>query len=218
LFRGAVASWSVCVDGVAQGQKAGCFRPSILLRVTFAQSIGCFKRRGNKPASRRNWSFIVPPMTTALESSCEPGTWPRHEDNGPSSRKDCDALSASRIRNRSRRTGLPYAERCWFIKHGRSEKAVATPFESHPKNSNDGKSLTTEANVDENKSLAVNRPLFGQFNLRNLKKNRGSGEGPYARIESGRCGKAHKTPDLGCFAMTYGVVRAFQVIQNTLIA
>jgi hypothetical protein len=72
--------------------------------------------------------------------------------------------------------------------------------------------------VDENKSLAVNRPLFGQFNLRNLKKNRGSGEGPYARIESGRCGKAHKTPDLGCFAMTYGVVRAFQVIQNTLIA
>jgi hypothetical protein len=81
-----------------------------------------------------------------------------------------------------------------LVKHGRSEKAVTTPFESHSKNSDDGKSLTTEANVDENKSLAVNRPLFGQFNLRNLKKNRGSGEGPYARIESGRCGKAHKKP------------------------
>ena len=57
--------------------EAGCFRPSVLLRVTFAQSIGCFERRGNKPASRRNWSFIVPAMTTAPESSCEPGTWPR---------------------------------------------------------------------------------------------------------------------------------------------
>jgi hypothetical protein len=104
-------------------------------------------------------------------------------------------------------------------KHGHNEKGITTPFESHPKNSNDGKSLTTEANVDENKSLAVYRPLFGQFNLRNLKKNRGSGEGPYARMERGRCGKAHKkahkTPDLGCFAMTYGVVRTFQVIQNT---
>jgi hypothetical protein len=58
---------------VAQGQKAGCLRPSILLRVTFAQSIDCFKRRGNKPASRRNWYFIVPAMTTALESSCGTG-------------------------------------------------------------------------------------------------------------------------------------------------
>ena len=26
---------------------------------------------------------------------------------------------------------------------------------------------------------------------------------------------AHKTLDLRCFSMTYGVVRAFQVIQNT---
>jgi hypothetical protein len=63
-----VASWSVWVHGVAQGQRAGCFRPSVLLRVTFAQSIGCFERRGNKPASRRDWPFIVPAMTTALES------------------------------------------------------------------------------------------------------------------------------------------------------
>jgi hypothetical protein len=27
--------------------------------------------------------------------------------------------------------------------------------------------------------------------------------------------KAHQAFDLGCFAMTYGVVRAFQVIVNT---
>jgi hypothetical protein len=27
--------------------------------------------------------------------------------------------------------------------------------------------------------------------------------------------KAHKTPTLGCFTMTYGVVRAFQVVEKT---
>jgi len=51
-----------------------------------------------------------------------------------------------------------------LLKHERSEKGVTTPFESHPKNSNNGKSLTSLANVDENKYLTVygtvSRPLL----------------------------------------------------------
>jgi hypothetical protein len=64
----------VSVHGVARGRRAGCFRPSALLLVTFAHSIGCSERRGNKPASRRNWSSIAPAMTMTLAFSCEPGT------------------------------------------------------------------------------------------------------------------------------------------------
>src|SRR5215469_6513171 len=70
-----------------------------------------------------------------------------HEDNGPSRRKDCDALSASRIGSRSPPHWITVC-RTMLLKHGRSEKGVTTPFESHPKNFNEGRSLTTEANVD----------------------------------------------------------------------
>jgi hypothetical protein len=38
---------------VAQGRKAECFRPSVLLRVTYAQSIASFERRGSRQASRK---------------------------------------------------------------------------------------------------------------------------------------------------------------------
>lgn len=48
------------------GRKAGCFRPSVLLRVTCAPSIACLGRLAAGLVFLKNWSFIVPGMTTAL--------------------------------------------------------------------------------------------------------------------------------------------------------